>query len=47
MSPAGLRLSVLIPVYNEATTIEHVVDRVREIPASTEIIAIDDASNDG
>ena len=47
MSPAGLRLSVLIPVYNEATTIEHVVDRVREIPASTEVIAIDDASSDG
>jgi len=47
VSPAGLRLSVLIPVYNEATTIEHVVDRVREIPASTEVIAIDDASSDG
>ena len=42
-----LRLSILIPVYNEATTIEHVVDRVRQIPASTEIIAIDDASGDG
>lgn len=47
MSPAGLRLSVLIPVYNEATTIEHVVDRVRQVPAATEIIAIDDASRDG
>ena len=47
MSAVGLRLSVLIPVYNEATTIEHVVDRVRQIPASTEIIAIDDASRDG
>ena len=42
-----MKLSVLIPVYNEATTIEHVVDRVRQIPASTEIIAIDDASRDG
>jgi glycosyltransferase involved in cell wall biosynthesis len=47
VSAARLRLSVLIPVYNEATTIEHVVDRVRQIPASTEIIAIDDASGDG
>ena len=44
---AALRLSVLIPVYNEATTIEHVVDRIRQIPASTEIIAVDDASGDG
>jgi len=42
-----VKLSVLIPVYNEATTIEHVVDRVRQIPAATEIIAIDDASGDG
>jgi len=43
----ALRLSVLIPVYNEAATIEHVVDRVRQIPASTEVIAVDDASGDG
>jgi glycosyltransferase involved in cell wall biosynthesis len=42
-----VKLSVLIPVYNEAATIEHVVDRVRQIPASTEIIAVDDASKDG
>jgi glycosyltransferase involved in cell wall biosynthesis len=42
-----VKLSILIPVYNEAGTIEHVVDRVRGIPASTEIIAVDDASRDG
>jgi len=42
-----VKLSVLIPVFNEATTIEHVVDRVRQIPAGTEIIAVDDASGDG
>ena len=42
-----MKLSVLIPVYNEAATIENVVDRVRQIPASTEIIAVDDASKDG
>ena len=42
-----VKLSVLIPVFNEATTIEHVVDRVRQIPAGTEIIAVDDASRDG
>jgi len=43
----AVKLSVLIPVYNEAATIEHVVDRVRQIPAGTEIIAVDDASRDG
>jgi glycosyltransferase involved in cell wall biosynthesis len=43
----GLRLTVLIPVYNEATTIEHVVDRVRQAAIPTEIVAVDDASTDG
>ena len=42
-----MKLSVLIPVYNEAATIEHVVDRVRAIPLALEVIAIDDASHDG
>jgi len=42
-----VRLSVLIPVYNEAATIEQVVDRVRAVPLSLEVIAIDDASSDG
>jgi glycosyltransferase involved in cell wall biosynthesis len=42
-----LRLSVCIPVYNEAATIEQVVDRVRQIPLRTEIIAVDDGSQDG
>jgi len=42
-----LRLTVCIPVYNEAATIEQVVDRVRRVPIPTEIIAVDDASADG
>ena len=42
-----LRLSVCIPVYNEASTIEQIVDRVRQIPLRTEIIAVDDDSQDG
>jgi len=42
-----LRLTVCIPVYNEADTIEEVVDRVRQIPLITEIIAVDDGSADG
>jgi glycosyltransferase involved in cell wall biosynthesis len=42
-----LRLSVCIPVYNEASTIESIVDRVRQIPLRTEIIAVDDDSQDG
>ena len=42
-----MKLSVLIPVYNEATTLEHLVQRLRAIPISLEVIAIDDASQDG
>jgi glycosyltransferase involved in cell wall biosynthesis len=42
-----LRLSICIPVYNEAGTIEQIVDLVKQIPLRTEIIAVDDASNDG
>ena len=42
-----LRLTVCIPVYNEAATIEEIVDRVRRVPIPTEIIAVDDASADG
>ena len=46
-SARGLRLSVLIPVYNEAGTVAHVVERVRAVPLQCELIAIDDASTDG
>ncbi len=42
-----MKLSVLIPVYNEAATIEALVDRVRAIPLPVEVIAVDDASDDG
>jgi glycosyltransferase involved in cell wall biosynthesis len=41
-----LRLSVIVPAYNEATTIETVVKRLRELPLRTEIIAVNDASSD-
>ena len=43
---ASLRLSVLIPLYNEAATISEVVRRVRAIPLAHEIIVIDDGSTD-
>jgi len=40
-------LSVIIPVYNERNTIEHVIDRVRRCGIKTEIIIVDDYSTDG
>lgn len=43
-----MKLSVVIPCYNEAKTIRTIVDRVRSAPISDkEIIIVDDCSHDG
>ena len=42
-----VRLSVVIPVFNEIRTVERLVKRVREVPLSLEIIVVDDGSIDG
>jgi glycosyltransferase involved in cell wall biosynthesis len=47
MDPATVRLSVLIPVYNERETIDIIIDSVRATPMAKEIICVDDASTDG
>ena len=41
-----MKLSVLIPVYNEERTLEEVVRRVRSIELAKEIILVDDGSKD-
>jgi glycosyltransferase involved in cell wall biosynthesis len=41
------RLSVIVPVYNEARTVGKIVERLRSIPLALEIIAVDDGSRDG
>jgi glycosyltransferase involved in cell wall biosynthesis len=43
----SLRLSVIVPVYNEASTLETIIARVREVPLPVEVIAVNDASTDG
>ena len=40
-------LSIVIPTYNEAATIEDIVERVRAAPYDKEIIIVDDGSTDG
>ena len=40
-------LSVVVPAYNEAATIEEALRRLRQVPLRLEVIAIDDASTDG
>ena len=42
-----MKLSVIIPVYNEIDTIEEVLKRVRAVEINKEIIATDDCSTDG
>jgi glycosyltransferase involved in cell wall biosynthesis len=42
-----LRLSIVIPVYNEERTITRVIDQVRALDLPLEIIAINDCSTDG
>ena len=43
-----MKLSVIIPCYNELTTIETIIDAVKASPySSKEIIVVDDCSKDG
>jgi len=42
-----MRLSVIIPVYNEKATIEKLVHAVHSVEMAKEIIVVDDGSNDG
>lgn len=41
------KLSVVIPVFNEARTIRQIVARVRAVPLDMEVIIVDDCSTDG
>lgn len=42
-----MKLSVIIPVYNEANTLEELVKRVQAIDIDKELILVDDFSTDG
>jgi len=42
-----MKLSVVIPVYNEINTILDIIARVRGTPLAKEIIVVDDGSTDG
>ncbi len=43
----GLRLSVVMPVYNEVETVSESTRRVRSVPLPIELICVDDGSTDG
>ena len=42
-----MKLSIIVPVYNEKQTVTHIIERIEETPYEKEIIVIDDFSTDG
>jgi glycosyltransferase involved in cell wall biosynthesis len=46
-TPSGLRLSVIVPVYNEVGTVRTLLERVLAVPIPKEVIVVDDCSTDG
>jgi glycosyltransferase involved in cell wall biosynthesis len=42
-----MKLTVVIPVYNEVHTLLTLVDRVQRVPVDKEIVLVDDCSTDG
>jgi glycosyltransferase involved in cell wall biosynthesis len=49
MTQNSLKLSVIIPTYNEGETVEEILRRVDEVvyPMAHEVVLVDDASSDG
>lgn len=41
-----MKISVVIPVYNEQRTIREIIERVKAVPVEKEIIVVDDCSTD-
>jgi glycosyltransferase involved in cell wall biosynthesis len=42
-----MKVSVVMPVYNERTTVRQVVERVLAVPFEVEVLCVDDGSEDG
>jgi len=45
--PANPLLSVVMPVFNERTTVETIIRRVLAVPLRLELVVVDDGSTDG
>ncbi|MEI7688318.1 MAG: glycosyltransferase, partial [Planctomycetota bacterium] len=45
--PSDPVLSVVMPVYNERTTVEEIIRRVLAVPMRIQLIVVDDGSKDG
>jgi len=44
--PSAPVLSVILPVYNEAGTVAEIINRLRQVPVTLQIVAVNDASSD-
>ena len=42
-----MKLSIVMPVYNERGTLRAVIERVLAVPLDMELICVDDGSRDG
>ncbi|HEX6135815.1 MAG TPA: glycosyltransferase family 2 protein [Longimicrobiales bacterium] len=42
-----VRVSIVMPVYNEVRTVEYAIRRLRTVPLRMELICVDDGSTDG
>ena len=42
-----MKLSVVVPVYNEQPTLKRVIERVVAVPLEMEVLCVDDGSSDG
>jgi glycosyltransferase involved in cell wall biosynthesis len=42
-----VKLSIIIPVFNEAPTLDHLIKRIQDVPIEKEIVIVDDGSFDG
>ena len=45
--PDDFQLSVVIPIYNEVTTLLNLIEQVKSVPIPKELILVDDGSTDG
>src|SRR5262249_54262540 len=45
--PILMKLSVVMPVYNECATLRTVIERVLGVPLEIELLCVDDGSRDG
>ncbi len=42
-----MKLSIIMPVYNEKSTLLEIIERVEQVPIEKELIIVDDGSTDG